>query len=104
MVRLQLETDGLSSIEFVQQLATKLSKIDNVTVEIYTESLFSFSPFPSVIKEPIENVEENEEALIRRALKEYDYNMSETARRLGIGRTTLYRKLKKYLISIERDI
>lgn len=36
-----------------------------------------------------------EQELIRRAIEHYDGRMSEVARRLGIGRSTLYRKLKE---------
>jgi transcriptional regulator of acetoin/glycerol metabolism len=37
-----------------------------------------------------------EAQLIRTALEETSGNVSEVARRLGIGRTSLYRKMKKY--------
>ena len=37
-----------------------------------------------------------EEELIRFALKFYGGQMSQVARKLGIGRSTLYRKLKDY--------
>src|SRR5690606_10398577 len=36
-----------------------------------------------------------ENDLIRAAIEHYDGRMSEVARRLGIGRSTLYRKLKE---------
>ena len=39
---------------------------------------------------------EIEEELIRFALKFYRGQMSQVARKLGIGRSTLYRKLKDY--------
>lgn len=39
---------------------------------------------------------ELEAEIIDRALKHHDYRMSDVARRLGIGRSTLYRKLKEY--------
>jgi len=41
-------------------------------------------------------MEEMEEALIRQVLKEVGGNRKETARRLGIGERTLYRKLARY--------
>ena len=41
-------------------------------------------------------VSEIEEELIRFALIHYRGRMSEVARRLGIGRSTLYRKLRDY--------
>ena len=39
---------------------------------------------------------DNERELIERALVENDWNNTRTARELGIGRTTLWRKVKKY--------
>ena len=39
--------------------------------------------------------------LIRLAILHYEGQMSEVARRLGIGRSTLYRKLKEYDIEPE---
>src|SRR6185312_3770788 len=39
-------------------------------------------------------LEDIESEVIRMAISRYDGHMSEVARRLGIGRSTLYRKLK----------
>ena len=39
--------------------------------------------------------------MIRLAIEHYNGQMSEVARRLGIGRSTLYRKLKEYGIDPE---
>ncbi|MCP1200374.1 sigma-54 dependent transcriptional regulator [Notoacmeibacter sp. MSK16QG-6] len=49
---------------------------------------------------------EIEEEMIRLAIDHYGGQMSEVARRLGIGRSTLYRKLKEYDIDPEamRDV
>jgi DNA-binding NtrC family response regulator len=41
-------------------------------------------------------MEELESEIIRLAISRYDGHMSEVARRLGIGRSTLYRKLKEF--------
>jgi transcriptional regulator of acetoin/glycerol metabolism len=41
---------------------------------------------------------ENEARLLRDVLVECSWNKKEAARRLGISRNTLYRKLKKYQI------
>jgi len=41
-------------------------------------------------------LEEMEADMIRMAIARYDGHMSEVARRLGIGRSTLYRKLKEF--------
>jgi transcriptional regulator with PAS, ATPase and Fis domain len=42
------------------------------------------------------NLEENEKEVIENALKTFNWNMSKTAKELGINRSTLYEKLKKY--------
>jgi DNA-binding NtrC family response regulator len=41
-------------------------------------------------------LEDIEADAIKMALERYSGRMSEVARRLGIGRSTLYRKLKEY--------
>lgn len=42
------------------------------------------------------NLEEIERNTILKALKKHQYNLSATAKELGLGRTTLYRKMNKY--------
>ena len=42
------------------------------------------------------NLEENEKRIIDRALKQHGGNISMTAKSLGINRSTLYEKIKKY--------
>ncbi len=42
------------------------------------------------------NLAENEKEIIARALKQFNGNMSLTAKKLGINRSTLYDKIKKY--------
>ena len=49
-------------------------------------------------------LEEIEAELIRMAISRYDGRMSEVARRLGIGRSTLYRKLKEFGIEESAEI
>ncbi len=44
----------------------------------------------------IRKLEELESEIIRMAIARYEGHMSEVARRLGIGRSTLYRKLKEF--------
>jgi DNA-binding NtrC family response regulator len=41
-----------------------------------------------------------ESEIIRVAISRYDGHMSEVARRLGIGRSTLYRKLKEFGLEV----
>jgi DNA-binding NtrC family response regulator len=44
----------------------------------------------------VRKFEEMEKDIIEKAIRRYDGHMSEVARRLGIGRSTLYRKLKEF--------
>jgi DNA-binding NtrC family response regulator len=50
------------------------------------------------------NLAEIEKHVIESALKRYNGHMSEVARRLGIGRSTLYRKLESYGVEIGIEI
>jgi len=42
------------------------------------------------------SLDELEQAAIQKALKRHGGNLSDVARQLGIGRSTLYRKLEQY--------
>lgn len=42
------------------------------------------------------NLEEIEKNTILKAFRKHHYNLSATARELGLGRTTLYRKMNRY--------
>jgi DNA-binding NtrC family response regulator len=46
---------------------------------------------------------EIEKLVLKHALKISNYNLSTTAAELGIGRTTLYRKLQRYRIKVEKQ-
>lgn len=48
----------------------------------------------------VQTLAATEAEMIRFAIAHYDGQLSEVARRLGIGRTTLYRKLKEYGIDV----
>ena len=48
----------------------------------------------------IRKFEDMESEIIRMAIARYDGHMSEVARRLGIGRSTLYRKLKEFGLEV----
>ncbi|HSS15283.1 MAG TPA: helix-turn-helix domain-containing protein, partial [Rhizomicrobium sp.] len=57
------------------------------------------SPYGLKVTDPSGNIrkfEEMECEIIRMAIARYNGHMSEVARRLGIGRSTLYRKLKEF--------
>jgi DNA-binding NtrC family response regulator len=52
----------------------------------------------------IRKFEDLESEIIRMAIGRYEGHMSEVARRLGIGRSTLYRKLKEFGLEPEGDV
>jgi DNA-binding NtrC family response regulator len=55
------------------------------------------TPYQLALIDPaghMRKLEEMEAEVIRLAITRYDGHMSEVARRLGIGRSTLYRKLR----------
>ena len=72
---------------------------DDTKSEMF-ESLFSDfgSPILDLPKQaPKENVPVGEEAdILKRMMEEYEGNVSLVSRKLGISRTTLYKKLKQY--------
>jgi len=64
---------------------------------ITTEHLFPrFSASPAGPTPDSLNLEENERLIIKRALRTEQGNVSATAKKLGINRSTLYMKMKKY--------
>jgi len=52
----------------------------------------------------IRKFEQLESEIIRMAISRYEGHMSEVARRLAIGRSTLYRKLKEFGLEPEGDV
>lgn len=55
--------------------------------------------FPqSAVNKKVKTIDELESVAIENAIHEYRGNLTEAARALGIGRATLYRKVKQYKI------
>jgi DNA-binding NtrC family response regulator len=61
---------------------------------------FILNKSDKVLSEAALNLDVLEKNAIERALSEYSGNMSKAAKELGIGRTTLYRKLEKHHIKL----
>ena len=61
-------------------------------------------PFPgnrmiqNTANNSVQTINELESVAIKRAIHEYRGNLTEAAKALGIGRATLYRKVKQYNI------
>ena len=61
-------------------------------------------PFPGINSKEnkkIQTIEELEGEAIGHAISQYNGNFTEAARALGIGRATLYRKVKQYNIDLD---
>jgi DNA-binding NtrC family response regulator len=81
----------------VRQLPAALPRAASIS-EVTARPLTSMSsPYAMSATDPaghMRRLEEIETEVIRMAISRYEGHMSEVARRLGIGRSTLYRKLK----------
>ncbi|MFC1715980.1 sigma 54-interacting transcriptional regulator [Candidatus Poribacteria bacterium] len=78
---------------------------DNLPLEIRSTGRQFYISVPEgeyLTTTQIPRFEEVEKRLLQHALKVTGYNITETARALGIGRVTVYRKLEKYNL-LERD-
>ncbi len=53
---------------------------------------------------PVARLDESQKSLIQNALVENNWNYTQTAQGLGIGRTTLWRKVKKYNLKPETSV
>ena len=78
--------------------AVVLAKGDRIEVADLPSAFHLAAPSPSVIGTK-NTMMENEAKLLKEVLDECGWNKKEAARRLGISRNTLYRKLKKYQIN-----
>ena len=77
-----------SSKTFDEPLANGLAPIDSAEQR--------GKPTPTSLEEMPMGLEEIERWAVKRALRDSDGRVTEAAKALGIGRTTLYRKLEKY--------
>ncbi|MFQ5822839.1 MAG: sigma-54-dependent transcriptional regulator [bacterium] len=78
-----------------------------ITITSYKEDQISSDTFIDLkravaLSKEITPLKELEKEVLKQALKLTNYNMSNAAAELGIGRTTLYRKLQKYRIQLNR--
>lgn len=94
------EYDWPGNIRELQNVVERLIYVPDDTKSEMFESLFSDfgSPILDLPKQaPKENVPVGEEAdILKRMMEEYEGNVSLVSRKLGISRTTLYKKLKQY--------
>lgn len=96
----------------VRELQNVMQRVVNVAEN---ESVLSYKDLPSnlsygssytknIKEDSLLTLEQLEEKAIRRTLKEMKGNIAATAKILGIGRSTLYRKMNKFKINEENFI
>lgn len=94
--------EGLDNAFFRQQLMAGVpalaSGLSPLTIEQTGGGNVLQFPTPSVQSSNVQKMEELEAHAIENAIVQYKGNLTEAAKALGIGRATLYRKVKQYHI------
>lgn len=89
--------EGLDNAFFRQQLSAGLPTLSNGLTN-HSGNVLPF-PSPSVGASPnVQKMDDIEAKAIENAIAQYRGNLTEAAKALGIGRATLYRKVKQYQI------
>ena len=66
----------------------------------FTVTISNFGDIDDQVLTGMIPLEELTKAYVLAAMSELNYNLTETARRLGIGRTSLYRMLKRWGVKV----
>ena len=91
--------EGLDNPFFRSQLVNGVPALSTGTSPLTTENLNNVVSFPGVNPEgKIQKMEDLEAKAIESAINQFKGNLTEAAKALGIGRATLYRKVKQYHI------
>ena len=90
------EDDFQKQIKLLQQLAEKKgnSSLRSDTVE--NKTVVGVGPLKDILEQEIYSLADVEKVVIAIALQKTRWNKQETSKLLGIGRTTLYEKIRKY--------
>jgi len=89
---------GLESPFFRQQLIQGVPALVGGTAPVNTGYSGNVVSFPSQPPMGIQKMDDLEAKAIENAILQYKGNLTEAAKALGIGRATLYRKVKQYQI------
>ncbi|MEK2688074.1 helix-turn-helix domain-containing protein [Bdellovibrio sp. GT3] len=94
--------EGLDNAFFRQQLTAGVPALISGNSPVTTDNsghsnLIQF-PTPTATSSNVQKMEEMEAHAIENAIVQYKGNLTEAAKALGIGRATLYRKVKQYHI------
>ncbi|HEV2444786.1 MAG TPA: sigma-54 dependent transcriptional regulator [Candidatus Sulfopaludibacter sp.] len=93
MAAMYSEGSGLASLPSAVQYRRPSKELENLSVALDGDPELEFRQAPP---SPVISIPDVQRQAIRNALVETNGERSEAARRLGIGRTTLYRKMKLY--------
>ncbi len=90
-----LSKDRILDVEQLPlEIKTKSDIVENKTV-------IGVGPLKEILEQEIYNLEEVERVVIAIALQKTRWNKQETSKILGIGRTTLYEKIRRYGLDIK---
>jgi DNA-binding NtrC family response regulator len=92
--------EGMDNAFFRQQLVAGVPSLASGSSPVTTEAGGNVIQFPSMTTTSVnvQKMEELEAKAIENAIAQYKGNLTEAAKALGIGRATLYRKVKQYHI------
>ncbi|MEK2644782.1 helix-turn-helix domain-containing protein [Bdellovibrio sp. BCCA] len=92
--------EGLDNAFFRQQLVAGVPALISGSSPINSEAGGNVIQFPTATatSSNVQKMEELEAQAIENAIVQYKGNLTEAAKALGIGRATLYRKVKQYHI------
>lgn len=92
--------EGLDNAFFRQQLMAGVPALISGSSPINSELSGNVIQFPTATSSAsnVQKMEELEAQAIENAILQYKGNLTEAAKALGIGRATLYRKVKQYHI------
>jgi len=83
------------NIRELQHIIERTVIMSNSNILNPSDFVLNISESSSLVKNNL-NLEEVEKLTIERALKKHSFNVSAAAKELGLGRTTMYRKMTKY--------
>ncbi len=91
--------EGMENHFFRSQLVNGIPALTQGLNPVTTETTGNVVAFPSQpAGEKVQKMEDLEAKAIEAAIGQYKGNLTEAAKALGIGRATLYRKVKQYQI------
>jgi DNA-binding NtrC family response regulator len=90
---------------FIERLVVvakeRIVKLETVVKFLISPNQSQVNTLLPVVNSTIKSAKESEKLVIIKALQHTHYNQKEAAKLLGINRSTLYRKLKTYRLTVK---